>query len=234
MVDTMKYCQRIEAELGDHVTPGQFTRLPRHLREHLDDCKHCQAYLDDLIILAGPLSRRPPAPPPNPPWNLWWVIAIAALFLIVGLLSARFFWFDKPVLPKHAMLAEQAGLALEERRFQEVIAPAKECIESFEPAATRLQEEIETSGRRFPIGRVDAATRDELLSYGPLNDVAACYLYLGHAHRNLGHDSDARMAYEKAAQFTHARVWDPRPHQKLFWAPAPDAAFWVKKPPEPK
>jgi tetratricopeptide (TPR) repeat protein len=157
---------------------------------------------------------------------------LAASLLVLALAAASAFVFLPSIfqlaeLPRHAVLAAQAGEALDAGRNEEVIDLAQECIDSFEPAARRLQEDLERTQPDLPTGSVSRAVRDEILNHGPLNDVAACYFYLGQAHRKLGQLDEARQAYESAAEFTFARVWEPK--QEIFWPPAADAAYWLDK-----
>ena len=155
----------------------------------------------------------------------------ASVCTVTAVLCFAFWPPTKPAqLPRHAILAEQAGKAFDAGEYDKVVSLAQECIDGFEPAAMRLQEKLQAIGRDLPTGVVSPKVRDELLSYGPLNDVAACYYYLGQAQRKLGQADEARTAYTKAAALTYARVWDPRnPTNQFFWTPAEDAAYWLKE-----
>lgn len=289
-------CSDVEQQLCDRVKPGEFTVLPEEVRQHLDACDACQEFFEDLILLAGQLSRygklaeaseqagtlpkhdATPSQKPDPVATLTVqesrrdmlddhdtrvnsqlptvrpnmfpvhgpaqvpmvtsssaprrsrtkIIAFAVSALIAACVAIAYLHPFTPVAQgRHVALTEMAGKAFEAGKFPDAIARAKECVDDFEPAAMRLQEQLQTAGLDLPVGRVDASTRDRLLSNGPLNDVGACYFYLGQAHRKLGQMEEARKAYEIGAKFTNARVYDPR--QDIFWAPADDCAYWAKK-----
>jgi hypothetical protein len=177
-----------------------------------------------LLAIPDAQGQIPPRTPLRP-------ILIAATLggAVVAIAAAVFIWgTTRPIeLPRHAALAEAAGKAFDAGEYEMVVELTQDCIDGFEPAADRIQMEQEAKGRVLPSGSVSDEVRDELLALGPLNDVAVCYFYLGQAHRKLGHFEEARQAYQAATTYSHARVWDPR--QKIFWPPANDAAYWLKK-----
>jgi tetratricopeptide (TPR) repeat protein len=147
----------------------------------------------------------------------------AAVLIMKGLPS------QPPDLPRHAILAEQAGKAFDAGNYEEVIRLSQECLDGFEPAAVRMQKELEGVGGDLPKGIVNSSVRKKLLSHGPLNDAAACSFYMGQAYRKLRRFDEAQAAYKKAAMFTYARVWDPAAANPFFWSPADDAAYWLQK-----
>ncbi len=171
-----------------------------------------------------------PVPHSEKPSLLWRAMKVTVAVAVCVAVAALCVQLPKPTkpveLPRHATLATEAGKAFDAEDYGKVITLAQQCFDNVEPVAVKLQKELESSGREIPNGMVSEKDRDELLSHGPLNDVAACYFYLGQAQRKLGHKEEAREAYTKAATFTCARVWDPT--GEFFWAPADNTAHWLQ------
>ncbi len=125
---------------------------------------------------------------------------------------------SKPVPSRNEQLTSEAWKALEKKTFQEAIAKADRCIESFEASAVKLQKELEKANARVPKGEVTEAEKKVVHKNGLLNDVAACYFIKGKAHEGLKEKDAAIAAYKAAATLTHARAWDPA--GRWFWSPA--------------
>lgn len=122
--------------------------------------------------------------------------------------------------------------ALKAGDFEAAIKKAGECIKDFRREAADVEKMLKDSKSTAP--RVGPPKNDEekqeVFSRGTLNDVAACYFIQGEAHRKLADRAtgkekmdrlqNAKLAYETAAKFTYARVWDTRGY---FWDPAKTA-----------
>ena len=104
------------------------------------------------------------------------------------------------------------------RDFEEAIAIAEECIDTFDAQAHREQEEFTASGKPPPpVGAVGEDVKNAILSRGVLNDVATCYYIKGQATEGLDRINQALLAYRGAERFPDARTYDPR---GWFWSPA--------------
>ncbi len=143
-----------------------------------------------------------------------------------------------PPLPLHAELARDAGRASKAENWGGALEKATNCIQRFERRATAIQDAYRsTNAPVIPANRVlDPVIRKEILSRGPLNDVAACYIYVGRArlaqyaqepNKNAAAAQEllkrAKEAFEKARTFTYAYVYDPT-NPSGFWRPAEKAS----------
>jgi hypothetical protein len=242
-------CENVQSLLAAEAVPGrrvEFGEFGERVVDHLHGCLKCREFLAALVVLTPELQAMLRSNDPGivdadfasaapRKFNRLSMLrksrlAAAACVSVVAVLCV---WLWPPSLPaelpRHAILAERAGKALDDGQYNEVIALSQECIDGFAAPAMRLQEKLEQSGVKLPTGVVDSKVREKLLLHGPLNDVAACYFYLGQAQRKLGRIDEARSAYAKAATLTCARVWDPRSENPFFWEPAQDAAWWLNE-----
>jgi serine/threonine protein kinase len=87
-------------------------------------------------------------------------------------------------------------------------------------AAARIQYRLEREKAPMPPeGQItDETLKQEVFSWGQLNDVAVCLWIIGRASEYLGEHGVARHAYEQGTKLTYARVWDPE--TELFWSPS--------------
>lgn len=107
--------------------------------------------------------------------------------------------------------------------YEEAIAVAKECIDTFEAQALREQQEFTASGSTTPpVGTTSESEKNEIMSRGVLNDVATCYFVKGRALENLDRISEAKVTYIGAQQFPDARTWDE--NMPGFWSTAQAAS----------
>jgi hypothetical protein len=142
---------------------------------------------------------------------------------------------EEKKLPKSAEMTNRAWEALNAEKYLEAIKQAKECISEFRREAQERQKELAAAKEpKPPVGHVaDKALKERILSWGPLNDVAACYFITGEANLKLSRRTDdvqerrkyrteAKKAYEACAELTYARVYDSTP-PTWFWNPAKKA-----------
>jgi hypothetical protein len=118
-------------------------------------------------------------------------------------------WTQATALAWDALGAEQYPLA---------IAVADLCIDTFEARALQTEAGLKAAGKQFPTGQVDAQTRQEIFSYGPLYDTATCYFIKASAYDAEGRIADTYHTLTAIAQFPHARIWNP--DERVFWSPA--------------
>ena len=133
---------------------------------------------------------------------------------------------------EHQRLTREAWDKLKAKKYSEAISTADECIQQFRHTAERIQSELKATKEPEPPRVVeDEALKRKIFSWGPLNDVAACYFIKGEASEKLAKNSDnskatgnhkaeAKKAYEEVAKFTYARIWDLG---GWFWKPAEEA-----------
>jgi tetratricopeptide (TPR) repeat protein len=115
-------------------------------------------------------------------------------------------------------LTTAAWDALGNGRYATAIENAQRCIDLFEDEAIAQQDALNAPP---PLGSVDNAQKQEVLSNWALNDVGTSYFIIGQALEVLGRVEDAKSAYREAQRFPYARAWDP---QGWFWSPAEGAS----------
>ena len=101
-------------------------------------------------------------------------------------------------------LTQQAWAALEQRRYDLVLAAADECLRRFGSRAARQQALLS-----------DFAPKEAALKYWALNDVATCLFIKGTALKEQKKKGDAKNVFRGIIeQFPYAQCWDPR---GWFW-----------------
>lgn len=145
-------------------------------------------------------------------------------------------------LPLHARWAIEASRALDAKNYDLAAETAKQCTERFGDQAFVIQNRLRsTNAPVIPTGRItNEMTRTEIVSRGPLNDVAFCYLTIARARmaqyeqepdkaEKTAKDllTEAKKAYVKARSFSYAYVYAPQ--TKTFWRPAEAASRELKK-----
>lgn len=85
-------------------------------------------------------------------------------------------------------------------------------------ARVRQQELIRNRVPLPPVGTVPENERRPIFQEGLVNDVGTCYFIKGRSLEYLSHVDEAKVAYQGATNFPHARTWDPA--IRLFWSPS--------------
>lgn len=106
----------------------------------------------------------------------------------------------------------------EKGEYELALKVSNECSNDFHSSATSIQRSL--VGQRFATGEVSSAEKQRIFNNGVLNDVCACYWITGRSAEMLQHADAAREAYQHAAEYTQARVWDPK---GFFWSCTADA-----------
>jgi hypothetical protein len=137
--------------------------------------------------------------------------------------------------PLNARLTSEAWESLTAGDHASTIKKVGECIKEFYRDAENMQKDLKAQNVPLPpTGHVDdAAKKKEILSRGPLNDVATCYFIQGKTYLKMAESSPAekdkrekmakaKQAFEAAGRFTYARTYDPNgdPNNDFFWDPA--------------
>jgi len=119
----------------------------------------------------------------------------------------------------HESLTTSAWNAYNNKDYDEAIEKSNDCIDEFEPAALKLQKQLEEGKVPLPpTGKVDEKTEKEVFSHGLLNDVATCWFIKGRSLERQKKVEEAIAAYKKVMQYSYARTWDV--NQELFWSPS--------------
>ena len=106
--------------------------------------------------------------------------------------------------------------------YETAIKKADDLILEFEPGAQAKQEELLKSKVEVPPeGKLSEEQLDTVRNFGPLHEVSAAWWVKGRSLQVLGKNQEAKQAYENAAQYPHALVYDPS--WDGFWSPAKDA-----------
>lgn len=125
-------------------------------------------------------------------------------------------------LPPNVRLTNEAWKAYDNKKYEQAIKKAEECIKEFERDAIPEQKELEKSNAPLPpLGKVSEEEKKTIFNRGLLNDVATCWLIKGLSLEKLGRIQEAIKAYCKAAKFTYARTYDPS--WDGFWSPSKKA-----------
>jgi hypothetical protein len=102
-------------------------------------------------------------------------------------------------------------------RYSEAIRDADRCIDDYAITGRKMEGDLEAKAAPIPpTGAVAPEQKKEILSRGPLNDVAACYFIRGRSSQKLDRTQEAVAAYTAGCKLKYARVWDPK---GWFWAP---------------
>ncbi len=133
--------------------------------------------------------------------------------------------------PINVRMTTAAWKAFNDKKYEDAIKKAEECIDEFEPTALRQQKELEESKISLPpVGKVEKTQEDVIFSRGLLNDVATCWFIKGRSLEKLKRTEEAIHAYKKAEGYTYARTWDT--NWEGFWSPsktAKDRRFFLEK-----
>jgi len=149
-------------------------------------------------------------------FNIFFIICVLFICLIFPI---KAFSQNDPL---NVRLTNAAWRAFGAKDFNGAIKNAEECIDEFQPAALREQEQLEKDETpAFPVGKVDKETEKTLLRRGLLNDVATCWFIKGRSLEKLGRTQEALNAFRQAEKYTYARTWDDQ--GKVFWSPAEGA-----------
>lgn len=106
--------------------------------------------------------------------------------------------------------------------YQKAIEKAEALIREFEPGAQTKQRRLIEDKVKVPKdGKLSKEQKDIVFSFGPLHEVSAAWWVKGRSLETLRKTQEAIQAYERAAQYTHALVYDPS--WDGFWSPAQDA-----------
>lgn len=149
-------------------------------------------------------------------------------------------------------LTKQAFDLYNTNKLVEAIAKAEECIQSFSKDAAAAQKELDADLKRqnktLPetIKPKTIEERDEVMSRGPLNDVATCWFIEAESYRKqsgvkkVGKDyrvdnrqalTNACEAYSEVLKFSLGRCWQPNTNTPVvfgfFWSPAAKAQQWL-------
>jgi len=140
--------------------------------------------------------------------------------------------------PLNVQLTKAAWDAFNDRKYDEAVLKADNCIKEFEGQALLEQGKLETEkAPQPPDGAVSKEGAERIHKSGLLNDVATCFFVKGRALEEQHRYSQARTAYEKAAGLSYGRTWDPK---GWFWSPAQASEGRLKtlpkdtEPPAPK
>jgi hypothetical protein len=85
-----------------------------------------------------------------------------------------------------------------------------------------METNLKAAKAGLPKGKASPTDQALVGQYEVLHDVAWCFLIKGVAEEKLGHRDAARVAYDQATNYTHARIHDPATDS--FWSPAEKAA----------
>lgn len=106
--------------------------------------------------------------------------------------------------------------------YRDAISKADALINEYEPGAKVRQKELLDGKVNVPEpGRRSEEEKHIIWSFGPLHEVSAAWWVKGRSLEALGRTPEAIRAYEQAAQYPHALVYDPS--FDGFWSPARDA-----------
>lgn len=112
--------------------------------------------------------------------------------------------------------------------YESVISYCDQCIEDFGKEAERMQNELESLGRKdadFPTVNVSDAMKDVIFKNWAINDVStACFLkgksaeriYNKNKTKNESFKKVATEAYNQACKYPFGRCWDSA---GWFWSP---------------
>lgn len=155
-----------------------------------------------------------------------WLFVAGILLIICGV---NLFWLRSVYaqeVPLNQELTSAAWKLLEEKKYDEAISKAEECIETFVGQAEIAQEElIEKKVPEPPTSPKSEKEIQEIHSRGVLNDVGACYFIVGQSYEKLGNNEKALEAYKEAKKLIHAMVWDPK---GWFWNVSKAAAGRIR------
>lgn len=106
-------------------------------------------------------------------------------------------------------LTRRAWLAITDGDLGAALAYANACIDIHAAKAREMQASL----NEYPIG-----TREQIYSYGALNDVGTSYFIRGEALRLSGQASEASLAFrEVVGSYAYSQCWHPG---GWFWRPA--------------
>jgi hypothetical protein len=106
--------------------------------------------------------------------------------------------------------------------YSEAIKKARELIQEFEPGAQLTQKKLleENIEKKGP-GVYSKEEKKIIWIFGPLHEVSACWWVIGRSMEKQGKKVNAIEAYEKAAAYPHALVYDKS--WDGFWSPIEDS-----------
>ncbi len=156
-----------------------------------------------------------------PTWKKF--LIVACIFLASGIFGTRAFTQSKF---QNEILTEASWISFDKGQYEEAIKKAEKCIKEFGDDAIEKQQKLTNNNIPLPPEGEDSVNiskerREEIFKRGVLNDVAACWFIKAKSLEELNKNEDAKKAYQATAQFTYARVWDPK--WKGFWSPSKKA-----------
>lgn len=111
--------------------------------------------------------------------------------------------------------------------YHKAIEKAEILIQEFEPGAEAKQRRLLENKVKIPKdGKLSKEEKETVFDFGPLHEVSAAWWVKGRSLEALRKTQEAIQAYEKAAQYPHALVYDPS--WDGFWSPAQDAEARAK------
>lgn len=112
-----------------------------------------------------------------------------------------------------ATLTTKAWEAFTQKKYDDSIVFAKECIKRYQKDAAAMQKELSEP--------VDSGDKEAVFEKWALNDVGTCYFIIGQNFEKQDNAKEAVKAYKQSVEkFPFAQCWDT---QGWFWKPA-DAA----------
>jgi len=107
--------------------------------------------------------------------------------------------------------------------YQEAIEKADILIREYEPGALGKQKQLIQDKVKVPKdGKLSKEDKEVVFSFGTLHEVSAAWWVEGRSFEALGKSQEAVHAFEQAAQYPHALVYDPS--WDGFWSPSKDAS----------
>jgi hypothetical protein len=192
-------------KLATALHPPLAALLAKLRRKQAEPTKHSVATDHSTLIKPWPLIA-----------GIVFTLVAALLFQAPHILAQ-----EKPVN------LEAVWKAFKSEQWKPAISLADKYVDQFQGYADEKQEELEKAHAPQPPDVPPSEDeKQKILKQGLLNDVAACLWVKARAMQELGQKDDAKQAYQEAAKYTYARVWDP---QGWFWSPAKDARMRLKR-----
>lgn len=114
--------------------------------------------------------------------------------------------------------------------YMECIKKSEALIAEFEPEAQTKQEQLIKD--KVPVPKPGIRNEEEkkiIWDFGPLHEVAAAWWVKGRSLQSLGKTQEAIGAYQEAAKYPHALVYDPNMSAEGgFWSPSENAIARIK------
>jgi len=140
--------------------------------------------------------------------------SVAAITFLAGSLMHAAEHAKHPV-PLNEEETTIAWKALKAKHYQDAVVSADKVIRQFQARAESTQSDLQNKSAPEPSTTPGRAETKEILSRGPLNDVATCFYIKGQALDALADTAGAKEAYQGACKLTYARTWDPH---GWFWS----------------